>query len=142
MSEDIEILQSGFVKGFVLIPYDKTLYGNVMGLYEGRQVEFVIRHKRKKVTSNTHGYYRGILLPYLTKHTEQFRGWKTTEVHKYFVSQHLKDIIERQMGEVTVLIMTTLSTGEISQSRMNIFIDDIRQECSEKGISTPDPVRI
>ncbi len=142
MEEDIEIWQSGFVKGFALLPYDKALYGNVMGLYEGKQVEFLIRHKRKKITSNTHAYYRGVLLPYLINHTEEFRGWKTVDIHKYFVSKHLKDVVEKQMGEVTVLIVTTLSTGEISQKRMNDFINDVRQDLSEIGVDSPDPVRI
>lgn len=140
MSEDIIVWQQGFVKGFKLGPYDTELYSSVLGYYEGKQVEFCIREVIKKPSKEAHGYYRGIILP-TAKNSETFRGWRIDDIHKYFTSKYLKNIIERQMGDHTVMIVTTQSTGDINAKTMNQFINDVIQELSELGIPVKEAIK-
>lgn len=140
MSEDITIWQQGIVKGFSLKPYDEKLYGNILGYFEGEMVEFCIRKKKKKPSKETHSYYRGVIIP-VCMQSEKFRGWKKDEIHKYFVSQHLKDVVEKEINGHHVFIVTTMSTSDVSQRTMNKFIEDVRNELAQEGIVTPDPVK-
>jgi hypothetical protein len=140
MSESIEIFEQGFVKNFKFVPYDPKLEANILGMLEGEQCERLIRVVKKKPSAETHGFYRGVILP-LCQKTEMFRGWSLKEIHKYFASKHLRDVVEKTIGDTSVIIVTTLSTGECGQKRMNRFIQDVRQELSENNITTPDPVK-
>jgi len=138
MSDELEIWENGFVKGFKFIPYDAQLEGNILGLHEGQQVERLIRRKKKKTTSETHGYYRGVVLP-AAKQSETFRGWSLVDIHKYYASLYLKDVVEKELDGITVLIVTTLSTGEVGQKRMNRYIEDVVKDLNEHGIIVPEP---
>ncbi len=140
MSNSLQIWQSGFIKGFKLCAYDQTLYNDVLGHYEGKQIEFCIREKNKKPSHSTHGFYRGVILP-ICQQSEMFKGWNIDEIHKYFVSRYLKDVVEREINGNSVIIVITLSTGGVSQKRMNQFINDVRRELAENGIVTPEPTK-
>ena len=135
---DLIIWQAGTVKGFSLKMYNEKLYDNILGYYSGKEVEVCIRERKKKVSPSTHGYYRGVILPVCLS-AELFGGWKIDEIHDYFASKYLAEIKEKLIGDRTVIIKTTLSTGEISQKRMNEFIENVRQELTENGIETPNP---
>ena len=140
MSEDLIVWQTGIVKGFKLTFFNEPLYGNILGYYNNKQVEVCIREKRKKVSPETHGFYRGVILP-ICLQSEMFGGWKINEIHDYFASKYLADIKEKILNGNTIIIKTTLSTGGISQALMNQFIENVRQELEENQISTPDPIK-
>ncbi len=138
MSEEITIWESGFVKGFQFVPYNKELSANIMGMNEGQMVERMIRRIKKKPSKELHGYYRGVIIP-TALNDEQFRGWSRVDVHNHFKSLFLKDVKEMQMGSATVLVVDIQSTSDISKKRMSQFIEDVRRYLAERGIETPDP---
>lgn len=141
MSEDVLIWQPGFVKGLSFVPYDKSLYSNILGFYSERQVECMFRSMRKKISAETHRYYRGVLLP-CAQNSEMFRGQHLDKIHKYFAQIFLQDIEEMEVNGTTILVITTISTKDADQSRMNQFINDVRQFLAENNIITPDPIKI
>lgn len=140
MSTEIVMWQQGFVRGFKLNSYNESLFANILGMYEGEQIEFCIRKKKKKVTSATHGYYRGILLPFCLS-SNLFGGWRIDEIHDYFADKFLGDIKTKEFEGKNVIIRTVQSTGELDQKQMNQFINDVRQFMSEHDISTPEPLK-
>ncbi len=140
MNDEITIWEQGFVKDNKFVAYDKGLEENILSMNEGRQVERMIRRIQKKPSQFTHGYYRGVILK-IAQQSEKFRGWKLIEIHKFFASLFLKDVITRKMGDTEVIIVTTLSTSETSQKRMNQFIEEVRQWLIIEKISTPEPVK-
>ncbi len=140
MDNEIEIYEQGFVKGFRFIPYDKQLESNILGYHEGHQVERLIRRVTKKPSKASHGYYRGVLLP-IAEQWEDFRGWLRSDIHGHFKNLFLKEVKEMQMGTATIIIVDIANTDDISQKKMNQFIDNVRQFLSERGIQTPDPVK-
>src|SRR3990167_8574980 len=94
--QDIIIYQPAIVKNFKLMFLNDSLFKNILGFYEGKQVEVLVREKKKKVSKATHAYYRGVLLP-ACMNSEVFGGWKIEEIHAYFASKHLKDIQEKEV---------------------------------------------
>ncbi len=140
MSESIEIWEQGFIKNFKFVPYDTQLEANIMGFNNNFQVERLYRRVNKKATKQTHSYYRGVLIPFLLT-TEKFRGWLKKDIHNYFKNLFLKDVKELQFGTATVIVVDIESTENISQKKMNQFIDNVRQHLSEKGIQTPEPIK-
>jgi len=139
MNNDMKIWHDAFVKEDGTITfYNKSLYRSIISSMKGKQIKACFKEVNKKPSTETHGYYRGVLIP-LAASTEMFRGWKKDEIHKYFASEFLKDVIEKKIGFTTVLIVTTLSTADTSQKRMNEFISDVRQFLEENGITTPEP---
>ncbi len=137
---DIVVWLTGFVKNFNLVPYDEKLYANILGYYNNSQIEFCIRRKKKNTSAATHRYYRGVILP-IAKQSNMFGGTTIDNIHKYFVRKHLQDVVELQVNGMPVIIVTDLSTSEISQKRMNEFIEAVRQELLENNIETPDAIK-
>lgn len=137
---DIEIWIAGTVKGFKFIPYDSKLEANVLGFYNSSEVEYCMRRRRTKPSDVTHGYYRGVLLP-VAANCELFGGWSLAEIHEHFRNLFLQDVVEKQMNGNTIILRKILSTGEISQKRMNKFIEDVRQWLAENGVETMDPLK-
>lgn len=140
MSNDIVIWQQGSVKGFKLNPYNESLFSSILGFYEGEQIEFCIRKKKKKVSSATHAFYRGILLP-LCLSSNLFGGWRIDDMHDYFADKFLGDIKTKQLDGRNIIIRTVQSTADLSQEQMNQFINDVRQFMEEHEIKTPEPIK-
>ncbi len=135
----IEIWQPGFVKEQVLKPLDVKMHYNILEYHDNSQVEYCIRAIRKKPSINTHGYYRGVLIPFLLK-TELFGGWNEIRLHRLFAVTFLKDIKEESIKGKVFLVEYVLSTGEITQKRMNDFITELREWLlTEHQIETPEP---
>lgn len=134
---DIVVWQNGFVKNFQLVPYDEKMQANILGYYNNSQIEYCIRRKKRQPSVATHRYYRGVLLP-LAKQSNMFGGESIDKIHKYFVRKHLQDVVELQVNGLPVIIVTDLSTAEISQKRYNVFIDDVVKELNENNIEVPE----
>ncbi len=142
MSREMIIWQAGYISGFKLTPYDKTLYSNVLGLYEGKQVEFCIREIVKKASPQTYGYYHGILIPYLCSNVESFRGWLEKDIHNHFRKLFLQEVKELKFGDTIIIVVEPGSTRGASQKRMNLFIDNIKQWLFEQQITgIPEPIK-
>lgn len=135
---DIEIWQHGFAKSGKLVSYNPILHENVLTHYEGKEVEYCIRLKRNKPTLESHGYYRGIVLPCALQ-SEIFGGWTLDRVHNFFANLFLKDIKTEEVGGKTYIVEKTRSTAGISRKRMTEFIDQVRNWLAEYNIITPDP---
>lgn len=135
----IDIWLKGFAVDGKLKPYDAKMHANLFDYYNNSQVEYCIRKERKKPSTNTHGYYRGVLIPFLLTQ-ETFGGWNAIDLHKLFASLFLRDIQEKQIKDKVFLIEVTHSTSEISQAEMNRFITEVRNWLAvEHQIETPEP---
>ncbi len=135
----IDIWLKGFAIDGKLKPYDAKMHANLFDYFNNSQVEYCIRKERKKPSTNTHGYYRGVLIPFLLK-DEQFKGWNEIRLHRYFAVLLLKDIQEEHVKGKVFLVEYILSTAEITQERMNQFITELRILLSEEFlIETPEP---
>lgn len=137
---DIEIWQHGFAKNEKLVSYNPLLHNNVLKHYEGKEVEYCIRLKKKKPTLESHGYYRGIILPVCLQ-SELFGGWTLDRVHSFFANLFLKDVITEEVAGQVHIIQKVRSTSGISKKKMGEFIDQVRGWLSEQSINTPDPVK-
>ena len=138
--EGIEIWQPAFVRERALKPLDVNMHYNILDYYNEEQVEYCIRPIRKKPSQSTHGYYRGVLIPFLLNKTELFRGWNAIRIHRLFAVTFLKDIKEENIKGKVFLVEYVLSTGEISQKRMNEFITELREWLLvEHQLETPEP---
>lgn len=142
MSEtDLNIWQTGVVRAFKLVPYNPDLHANVLGFYNDKEVEYLIREKKKKPTLETHAYYRGIIIP-VCMQSEVFGGWKRDKIHRYFAGLFLKDVETFEVGGDVHFQEHILSTSSISKKEMGVFIDEVRRYLLEKhNIVTPDPVK-
>ena len=140
MSEtDIEVWQHGFVKGFDLKPYNEKLHASILGYYNNHEVEYIIRRPKKRPTMESHGYYRGVILP-CAQASNIFGGWNLEEIHKFFASEFLKDVITTEINGRIFITTHILSTGSISKKQMAKFIQDVIQWLAENGVTNiPQP---
>ena len=128
----------GFVKGFELKPYNEKLHNNVIGQYEGKQVEYCIREKKKKVSTSHHAYYRGVLLP-SCMNAEVFGGWEKEEIHQYFANEFLKDVKTKEIKNGACIITKILSTSELTSKQMNEFTEKVIRWMEQENINVPKP---
>jgi hypothetical protein len=121
---------------------DEAFYQKNIDALEGKEFEIVMKEKHKKVSEDTHAYYRAGIIEECLKY-EIFGGWNKEEVHAHFARMFLSYLVEEKHlvdGEVLFLtVKKTESTADITQKEMNEFVDNVIQWCAEQGIVILSP---
>lgn len=134
-----KIKHLGIVKNGKKIYYNPGLYANQMRELEGKEFEEVISEKHIKPSTETHGYYRGGIIPTALL-AEKFGGWTEDDIHLYYTNKYLKTVIEKFYpdGKREELV-TIRSTGELNQKEMNEYIEKVKADLALEGIEVLDP---
>lgn len=139
MASKAIIKHFGRIRGGIRIYYNDPLHRSQMEALEGKEFEEVIKEKSKRVSAEVHGYYRGGIIPACLA-SEMFGGWDEKEVHKFFQAQFLEEVIVKTLGDGTIAeIAYTLSTAELTQSQMSVFVDKVLGFCSQHNIVVQPP---
>lgn len=119
--------------------YTEELLRRNLESLEGQEFEETIKLRHKKVSRDTHGYYRGGILP--TCHeSEWFSSVDTQDtIHEFFADLFLSFHKEVKVGGQVLTIKKVLSTSEINQKEMNEFIDKVLAWCAHHDIVVLDP---
>lgn len=109
----------------------------------GREVEITIRRKAEPTSHDTHGYYRGVVLPLAAEEW----GWADPdELHDALKLKHLPGIIPTEDGRWRVrrfgkdeCRVEAPSMAEMSQEESSRYVDAVIRQMQEDGINVPPP---
>jgi hypothetical protein len=110
----------------------------------GREVEISIRRKAEPTSHDTHGYYRGVVLPLAAEEW----GWADPdELHDALKLKHLPGIIPlederwrvRRFG-VDDERVEAPSMADMSQEESGLYLDAVIRQMQEDGIAVPPPM--
>lgn len=133
----------GQVKNGTLIHYNFPLYSQTLSSLEGKEFDLIIKEKHKRVSLDTHGYYRAGIVKECMNY-EMFGGWSEDDLHSFFADMFLKYtkmlIVNHDNGTTTQREITRIqSTSELNQKEMNEFIDKVVQWLAEHEIIIQSP---
>lgn len=134
----LEIRYFGVIRNGRRIYYNQELHERQLANLEGKEFEEIIKEKSKRVSTSTHGYYRGGILPSCIN-SSSFDGWTEDEVHEYYANKFLRHTYEKILGDKRIEIVIIKSTGDLNQSEMNYFVEQVSRDCAEKGIEILPP---
>lgn len=109
----------------------------------GREIEVTLRPRTKPTSTDTHGYYRAVVLPLLAESW----GWANPEeLHRALKMLHLAHGIvpaEDPRWRISRIgrdsHVEPPSMGELTQAESNAYLDAVINQAREDGISVPPP---
>lgn len=127
----------------MLTYYNKALLDLEIKELDGYEFDIVLKEKKKRVSLDTHGYYRGGVLREALKY-EKFDGYSEDDIHDLFADMFLRQdkmLIQRYANGKTRIrsIIKVRSTADLNQSEMNIFIKDVVEWLEAEGIVIHPP---
>lgn len=131
------------VKGELSFFYPEILQ-NIINSLEGKEFELILKEKHKKVSHDTHSYYRGGIVKEALQF-ECFGGYTEDDFHELMADMFLKVHttkflhIEGQEEPTQIPCTKILSTSELNQKDMGIFIEKVIRFLAEQGIVIKTP---
>jgi hypothetical protein len=119
--------------------YNEHLHTQVINEMEGHEFEEVIKTRHRKVSKDTHGYYRGGILPTCMQSEMFAHVDNQDDIHDFFVGKYLTITKVIEVGGEYYEFKKAYSTGEISQEEMNEFIEKVQAWCFTHNITLLDP---
>lgn len=117
----------GFIKDGKLSPGLKQLMVTAIGIMEGKNVVIDITEQKGKGSPQTHGYYRGYILP--TFHDlfkEGGNNWNIKRTHDLLKSMFMqKEEVDVSTGEA---IPYTPSSADFTQEDWGYFINCLKEK--------------
>jgi hypothetical protein len=122
--------------------YNYPLFAQSLAELEGKEFDLIIKEKYKKVSLDTHGYYRGGVIKEALKY-EIFGGWDEDMLHDFFASEFLRQVkvfqLQKEDGIHQAPITSIRSTSSLSQGEMNEFVDKVIRWLANEGIVIHSP---
>lgn len=122
--------------------YNKALFQQSTDLLRGKEFDIIIKEKHKKVSLDTHGYYRGGVIKEALQY-EIFGGWDEGDLHNFFASEFLREtkiLSLSKEGAVHQAPVTSIrSTASLNQSEMNEFVEKVIRWLANEGIVIHSP---
>lgn len=133
----------GKVTNGSLVHYNWPLFKQTLISLEGLEFDLIIKEKHKRVSLDTHGYYRGGIIKECLQY-EMFGGWTEDDVHDFFADQFLHYyktlIINHDDNDKTYCnVRKVISTSSLNQKDMNEFIEKVIGWLAEHGIVIHSP---
>lgn len=126
----------------MLTYYNKPLLDLEIRNLEGLEFDLILKEKKKRVSLDTHGYYRGGVIREALKY-KLFTGWTEDSMHDFFSSIFLKrtkiHALHRDHGIEQQPVTTIKSTSDLSQVEMNQFIENVIRWLDAEGIVIHPP---
>lgn len=127
----------------MLTYYNKALLDLNIRELDGYEFDLVLKEKKKRISLDTHGYYRGGVLREALKY-ETFPDWTEDKLHDFFADKYLKEIeikrIKFKSGtEILKEVVHIRSTSDLNQSEMNDFIGKVIRWLEVEGIVIHPP---
>lgn len=143
MPNNTTIRHYGRVVNGKKIYYNNDLYRETLASIEGQEFEEVIKPRRKKVSNDAHGYYRGGIIGECLN-SEIFAGWNRDEIHEsHFAPMFLSytTTIKYIAGKETMYReeKRVQSTATLSSKEMFEFCEKCIQWCAENDIIIHTP---
>lgn len=139
MARKPEIRHYGVVRNRKKLYYKPELQLLQLEQLDGKEFEETIKERKQQISPSTHGYYRGGVITSCLV-TEMFGGWTEDEVHDHFVNMFLTTIVEKVFPDGRrIEIPHVESTGDLSQQRMNAFIEDVVRYLDANDIKILSP---
>ncbi len=134
-----EIIHYGQIRDGKKIYYRPELYEKQIEQLEGKKFEERIKEKSEKPSKETSGFYRGAIINSCME-SSIYEGWTKDEIHAYFASKFLSQIIEKQLPDGhRIEFVKVTSTSDLNQLEMNEFIVKVIDDCAIKGIQILEP---
>ena len=122
----------GSIKDGKLTLDNPAYYRTIIGGYEDTpKVRIIIEKERGSKTNQQLGYYFGVMLPEIARHT----GYSVDELDAIFKTKYLKKSLKWRGGELEVID----SKANLTSLEMGEFISSIMLEANELGIEIPSP---
>lgn len=127
----------------MLTYYNKALLDLDIRELDGMEFDLVLKEKKKHVSLDTHGYYRGGVLREALKY-ETFPNWTEDQLHDFFADMYLKEIQIKQIkfssGHESIReVPHVISTASLSQKEMNDYIQKVIGWLAVEGIVIHPP---
>lgn len=125
------------------IYYNESLHNQVITELEGQEFEEITKLKHKKVSLDTHGYYRGGIIKECLNY-EMFRGWEEDDIHEFFANEFLGYrrvlILHKDDGTIEQHPVPKItSTSSLNQKEMNEFIEKVIAWLAQHNIIIKSP---
>lgn len=130
----------GKVTNGALVHYNWPLFKQTLSSLEGLEFDLILKEKHKRVSLDTHGYYRGGIIKECMQY-EIFGGWDENDIHEFFADMFLKytkTLIRSDINK-RILVTKVQSTAELNQREMNEFIDKVIAWLANEGIVIHSP---
>lgn len=126
-----------------LVHYNWPLFKQTLISLEGKEFDLVIKEKHKRVSLDSHSYYRAGVIKECLQY-EIFGGWDFEDIHSFFANMFLKDVrirfSKQENGESTqYAIPVTRSTADLNQRQMNEFVEKVIAWLSNQGVVIHSP---
>ncbi len=128
----------GKVSNGILAHYNHPLFQQVVASLEGKEFDLVLKEKYKKVSLDTHGYYRAGIVKECMNY-EIFGGYSEDEIHAFFSNLFLKYSKTMIINDAQYQVTRIQSTAELSQSEMNEFVEKVIRWLANEGIVIHSP---
>lgn len=133
----------GKVTNGSLVHYNWPLFKQSLASLEGKEFDLIVKEKRKRVSLDTHGYYRGGIIRECLQY-EIFGGWEEEDVHDFFSFEflgHTKTFMVRHdNGMISYRNLKKVpSTADLSQKEMNEYIEKVIAWLANEGIVVHSP---
>lgn len=125
-----------------LVHYNYPLFKQSLAQLEGLEFDLVLKEKHKRVSLDTHGFYRGGIVKECLQY-EIFGGWNEDDVHDFFADMFLSYTrtvtIKTENSVIHRNIRKTQSTAELNQREMNEYVDRVIRWLADEGIVIQSP---
>lgn len=123
--------------------YHPEILQNIINSLEGKEFELILKEKHKKVTHDTHSYYRGGIVKEALQY-ECFGGYTEDDFHELmasmFLTVHSTKLIHGDTEEpLQIPCSRTRSTSELTQKEMGEFIEKVIRFLAQQGIVIKTP---
>jgi len=122
--------------------YNPKLLQQSLSDLEGKEFVEVLKEKYKKVSLDTHGYYRGGVVKECMGY-EIFGGWDEDDLHAFFASEFLRETKVLPLSKDDAVhqapITAIRSTASLSQREMNEFVEKVIRWLANEGIVIHTP---
>jgi hypothetical protein len=119
-------------KGKMLVRNETEYNAYLWKLKDGEEVKVKITRKRRDRSRNQNNWYWGVVLPVIAKET----GHSPDELHEIFKRMFLTPKEVEYKGH---RIKMPGSTSSLSISDFTDYVERVRAEAAQMGITVPDP---
>jgi len=136
---DYQILYTGTVKNRALKIHNRRQFDTDLEPFEGKEVEILVRKKRKRRSLMQNAYYFGVIVPIVRQGLID-AGYKVSkeDTHEYLKSKFAREeIVNEATGEILPI---PGSTARMTTSKMMDYFAEITQFAAEfLNVQIPAP---
>ena len=125
---------------------NKGMIANAVKHFEGKEVEIVIKEKKKYRSSPQNAYYFGVIIPLTVNaiYSEWGEVWSKDKAHEFFKSRFLfEERVNEQTAEIIQIPKSTTDNTTLEQEEYHLKCVEFLREWFNVEVPLPnDKIRI